>query len=82
MHPAGAERHRIIASLMGSVQPSPSSPPPASDASIDSFLDALWLEDGLSPNTLAAYRRDLALYAQWLHGAHGLKLPQTEEHHL
>lgn len=35
-------------------------------ASIDAFIDALWLEEGLSRNTLAAYRRDLALYAQWL----------------
>ena len=35
-------------------------------SSIDSFIDALWLEDGLSKNTLAAYRRDLALYATWL----------------
>ena len=33
---------------------------------IDTFVDALWLEDGLSRNTLAAYRRDLTLYAQWL----------------
>ncbi len=30
------------------------------------FLDALWLEDGLSRNTLDAYRRDLALLACWL----------------
>ena len=37
-----------------------------SQASIDSFIDALWLEDGLSKNTLAAYRRDLSLYAGWL----------------
>jgi hypothetical protein len=29
------------------------------DASIDAFTDALWLEDGLSLNTLTAYRRDL-----------------------
>jgi integrase/recombinase XerD len=33
---------------------------------IDAFIDALWLEDGLSKNTLEAYRRDLHLYAQWL----------------
>ncbi|MEO6292732.1 MAG: site-specific tyrosine recombinase XerD [Burkholderiaceae bacterium] len=33
---------------------------------IDSFIDALWLEDGLSRNTLEAYRRDLVQYAQWL----------------
>ncbi|BEP68016.1 MULTISPECIES: site-specific tyrosine recombinase XerD [unclassified Variovorax] len=36
------------------------------NADIDTFIDALWLEDGLSKNTLAAYRRDLALFAQWL----------------
>ena len=39
---------------------------PASQASIDHFLDAIWLELGLSPNTLQAYRRDLSLYSQWL----------------
>jgi integrase/recombinase XerD len=33
---------------------------------IDTFIDALWLEEGLSRNTLAAYRRDLALYQKWL----------------
>ena len=38
----------------------------SSQQSIDRFIDALWIEDGLSPNTLAAYRRDLTLYAQWL----------------
>ena len=37
-----------------------------SPSSIDSFIDALWLEDGLSKNTLAAYRRDLSLYSGWL----------------
>ena len=38
----------------------------ASQSSIDGFIDALWLEDGLSKNTLEAYRRDLSLYADWL----------------
>ena len=33
---------------------------------IDTFIDALWLEEGLSRNSLAAYRRDLELYEQWL----------------
>ena len=37
-----------------------------SDASIDAFIDAIWLEEGLSKNTLAAYRRDLLLYGRWL----------------
>jgi len=52
------------------------------DALIDPFIDALWLEDGLAPNTLAAYRRDLRLYAAWLRAAHALALPQTQERHL
>ena len=33
---------------------------------IDRFIDALWLEDGLSANTLAAYRRDLQGLQAWL----------------
>ena len=33
---------------------------------IDEFADALWLQDGLSKNTLAAYRSDLGLFARWL----------------
>ena len=37
-----------------------------SQSSIDAFIDALWLEDGLTKNTLEAYRRDLSLYAIWL----------------
>jgi integrase/recombinase XerD len=37
-------------------------------AVIDEFCDALWLEDGLSKNTLDAYRRDLRLFAAWLAG--------------
>lgn len=35
---------------------------------IDSFLDSLWLEKGLSDNTLSAYRRDLSAFAEWLDG--------------
>ncbi|MDP3616294.1 MAG: site-specific tyrosine recombinase XerD [Rhodoferax sp.] len=38
------------------------------EASIDAFIDALWLEEGLSKNTLSAYRRDLTLYVHWLLG--------------
>jgi len=33
---------------------------------LDSFTDALWLEDGLSKNTLASYRRDLGQLALFL----------------
>ena len=59
----------------------PSSPPAlqASQADIDRFLDALWLEDGLARNSLAAYRRDLALFADWLARAHGRALAQARE---
>jgi integrase/recombinase XerD len=39
-----------------------------SQNSIDAFVDALWLEDGLSKNSLEAYRRDLTLYALTLGG--------------
>jgi integrase/recombinase XerD len=39
-----------------------------SPSAIDSFIDALWLEEGLSKNTLSAYRRDLTLFANWLAG--------------
>ena len=33
---------------------------------LDAFCDYLWLEDGLSDNTRAAYRRDLKHFAEWL----------------
>ncbi|MCS6945395.1 MAG: site-specific tyrosine recombinase XerD [Sutterellaceae bacterium] len=36
-----------------------------SPAVIDAFIDALWLQDGLAPNSLAAYRRDLQALASW-----------------
>ena len=35
-------------------------------AAIDRFIEALWIEDGLAPLTLAAYRRDLRALALWL----------------
>ncbi len=42
-------------------------PPAAADvARLDTFCDALWLQDGLARNTLAGYRSDLALLAGWL----------------
>jgi integrase/recombinase XerD len=36
------------------------------DTQLDAFCDALWLEDGLSRNTLDSYRRDLNLFGAWL----------------
>lgn len=46
-------------------------------ASVDAFIDALWLEEGLSKNTLEAYRRDLRLFVASLQGR---PLVQTQEH--
>lgn len=33
---------------------------------LDAFIDHLWLEDGLSQNTLSSYRTDLTLFSTWL----------------
>ncbi|MFA0476416.1 site-specific tyrosine recombinase XerD [Vibrio breoganii] len=33
---------------------------------IEQFLDAIWMEKGLSENTLASYRLDLSKLSQWL----------------
>jgi integrase/recombinase XerD len=55
------------------------SPKEESRASIERFVDALWIEDGLSQNTVAAYRRDLTLYADWLAAEHGCAIDATGE---
>ncbi|WP_022977048.1 site-specific tyrosine recombinase XerD [Nevskia ramosa] len=39
---------------------------PADAAGIERFCDQLWLEHGLSKNTLVSYRSDLSLLARWL----------------
>ncbi len=54
---------------------------PASSQAIDAFIDALWLEEGLSRNTLAAYRRDMCMLAEWL-AKQGLPLDGMPEHQL
>ena len=46
---------------------------------IDRFLDALWIEDGLAANTLAAYRRDLTLLQAWLVAESGRALQGARE---
>ena len=51
-------------------------PQPSAEA-IDRFIDALWLEDGLVPLTLAAYRRDLTLFAAWLQDQQGKPLDSS-----
>ena len=39
---------------------------PDTDPAVNRFLDAVWTERGLSPNTLAAYRADLTALSRWL----------------
>ena len=51
----------------------------ASAASIDRFVDAIWIEQGLAANTLAAYRRDLTLLADWLDREAGRSLIDASE---
>jgi integrase/recombinase XerD len=57
-------RRRDTAHSAARVQGSPEAL--ASEASAGAFVDALWLEEGLSRNTLDAYRRDLTLLGEWL----------------
>ena len=44
---------------------------------LDEFSDSLWLEDGLSRNTLESYRRDLNKFAGWLEQQRGVTLLET-----
>jgi len=55
---------------------------PASQEAIERFCDACWLEDGLAQNSLAAYRRDLLLLAQWLYQTAHLDLYAVDEKEL
>jgi integrase/recombinase XerD len=48
--------------------------PVKADPLLDEFCDALWLEDGLSRNTLDSYRRDLRQFGAWLASSAGKDL--------
>ena len=53
-----------------------------SDAGIiEGFLDSLWMESGLSDNTLKAYRADLAHFSRFA-GARGLGLLDVQRSHV
>ena len=45
---------------------------------IDLFVDALWLESGLSKNTLSAYRTDLNGFAKFIEPSNLLNVTQSE----
>lgn len=55
-------------------------PQAPSVAAIDRFLDAVWVERGLSPNTLSAYRADLTALDRWLQarGGSGLEAKRAD----
>lgn len=64
----------------------PSSQVPAAQNNVDSidiFIDALWLESGLSKNTLSAYRSDLNLFSKFLNSAdENVDLLKVEQSHV
>jgi integrase/recombinase XerD len=48
-------------------------------ALLDELTDRLWLEEGLSRNTLDSYRQDLVQYADWLEKHAGKNLIEAEQ---
>ena len=45
---------------------------------IEQFLDAVWVEQGLSENTLSAYSSDLKIFAKWLADRSMLEVTTTD----
>jgi len=53
---------------------------PGDDPGIVAFLEAMWLEDGLSDNTLRAYRQDLSAFDAWLKEKRASALDRAQAH--
>ncbi len=49
---------------------------------IERYVDALWMEKGLSDNTLSSYRRDLRQFNEWLEATQGVSLMGATRVHL
>lgn len=49
---------------------------------IHAFTNALWLQDGLSNNTLTAYKRDVTLFSNWLYATAQVGLLEANQTHL
>jgi integrase/recombinase XerD len=49
---------------------------------IERYIDAMWMEKGLSDNTLASYRLDLRQYHIWLGKTHNTSLLQADRSQL
>jgi integrase/recombinase XerD len=45
---------------------------------VESFIDSLWSERGLSDHTLSAYRSDVVLFGEWLDSTHNHSLLQAD----
>ena len=65
----GAKIQRPFAGRRGSTMTSPAASPPLNPAdarAIEEFIDLSWMERGLAPATLSAYRSDLSQFSHWL----------------
>ena len=49
-----------------------------SEILIDNFIDVLWLEKGLSKNTLSAYRHDISSFSDWYKGVSLLEVQRVD----
>ena len=49
---------------------------------IERYIDALWMEKGLSDNTLSSYRRDLRQFNDWLGATQGTTVIGADKMHL
>lgn len=67
---------------MSKKPPSASKKSDGADETIDAFIDSLWMEDGLSDNTLSAYRTDLKNFSHWLCKHKRLKIEDAEREHV
>jgi len=45
---------------------------------IERYIDALWMEKGLSDNSLSSYRRDLRQFHEWLAGSRGSSITRAD----
>ena len=59
--------------------PSGATPDLADSAEIDTFCDAIWLEDGLAKTSLNSYRSDLSRFSRWLGEQDGAGLLAARE---
>ena len=57
---------KLVDTMTNSQSEKNGKPPTGSEELVDRFLDAIWMERGLSANTLGAYRADLMTLSRQL----------------